>query len=107
MPAIGSVLALSGWKSQGKPADEKLTCKSLSAECLDAGSATLLVSFPAGVPRCCFAGGLCSGFLFILIFLYATDSIWNAWKHCCKKYVSGNALLSLILSFSLFFACYC
>lgn len=57
--------------------------------------------------QCCFADGLCSGFLFILIFLYATDFIRNAWKHCCKKYVSGNALLSLVLLFSLFFACYC
>lgn len=103
VPAICFALMLSGWKSQGKPADEKFTCKIPSAECLAAGgSAAAPVSCPAGTPRCHFADGLCSTFCFISIFLPAADFAPNAWKHCCESMYRGM-LFCRLFWFSFYF----
>lgn len=104
-PAVWFVLTAWGWKSQGKHADEKFLCKILSAECRAASSPASPVSCPAGTPRGSFVDGLCGSFSFYFNFFACNRSYTECVEALLRKYVSGNALLSLILVFFLFFAC--
>lgn len=102
VPAICFVLVLSGWRSQGKPAGEKSTCKIPSAECPAADSTALPVSCPTKAPRHCFADEPCSGFPFISVLLPATDFTPNEWKRCCESMYRGMLFFRLFW-FSFYF----
>lgn len=99
-PAICFVLVLWGWKSQGKPADEKLTCKTPWAECLAAGSARALPRRDTRVPPRSWA--LQQFSFYFNFFLPATDFTPSAWKHCWESMYRGM-LFCRLFWFSFYF----
>ena len=107
VPAVCFVLGLSGWKSQGELHKRSLRAKShrLSARLLAA--LRRWCPAPPGHPGTALQMDFTAFFLLFQVIFACGRFYTKCVEALLRKYVSGNALLSLILIFFLFFVSYC